>query len=414
MRPERLLPSEETWVQVIADRLLGGERLLARGLPRSGKTLLARAVADALGETAFYFDGAALREDNEAKQHARLQAEVARRIDSHDCAQLVFDGYGRAVRGSRGAILHSQLYGQLIDGARSRDIGALFTSRYADALDVKVSGSPLLGRVTVIELPRLSEEDAVALGLDVGVARARFGDSTAFAHLALNSKSVGSQDGVVDFVSINAASISRDLPTGAVQVLIGTRNFADADGASRRALRAVGTESDGNYAVACVVAESRLMAELEARNHRWPATPDASVARFCALVSELTNALWIDRYIYERPERLADFLASVRRSTARPLRLLGKPTTDYASTRASVASALRSVCDIEARVMAYRDVQSLHDRHLVDPHTGVGFVVPMADVILCQVDAGSAVAVAMPSIDFDYEACWRRATPLAQ
>ncbi|MGH9046759.1 MAG: AAA family ATPase, partial [Acidimicrobiales bacterium] len=166
-----------------------------RGLPRTGKTLLARAVADLLGETAFYFDGATITEDNQAEEHARLQAEVDSRVNTHDCAQLVFDGYGRAVRRSRGAILHSQLYGQLIDGDRSRDIGAIFTSRYADALDIKVSGSPLLGRVTSFELPRLTEEDAATLGLDLEVARSYFGDLTAFAHIALNAEPAGAPDG---------------------------------------------------------------------------------------------------------------------------------------------------------------------------------------------------------------------------
>ena len=76
MSSERLLPSEQARVQAVADRLLGGDRLLVRGLLRSGKTLLAAAVSDVLGETAFYFDGAAITEENQAEQHARLQAEV--------------------------------------------------------------------------------------------------------------------------------------------------------------------------------------------------------------------------------------------------------------------------------------------------------------------------------------------------
>lgn len=412
MSSEFLLPSEQAWIQVVADRLLGGDRLLVRGLPRSGKTLLAKAVADVLGETAFYFDGAAITEGNQAEQHARLKAEVGSRVNVHDCAQLVFDGYGRAVRRSRGAILHSQLYGQLIDGDRARDIGAIFTSRYADALDVKVSGSPLLGRVTPFEMPRLTAKDAATLGLDLDVARSYFGDSTTLAHIALNAEPKGAPDGVVDIVSINAVSLSRDLPTGAVQVLVGACTFADVDGTSRRALRSLGSDSGGEYTVASSVAESCLIAELQARNHLWPTTEEASVSRFCELIADATNAVWVDRYIYEHPERLAIFLASVRRSTAVSVRLLGKPTTDHLNVRTQIASAVESVVDVEARVMAYQDVPSLHDRHLVDPASGVGFVIPTADVILRQVEAGSAVVVEMPSIDFDYEACWRRATRL--
>lgn len=413
MSRERLLPSEQTWVEVVAQRLIDGERLLVRGLPRSGKTLLSRAVAEVLGETAFYVDGGAITEQNQAEQHDLLQAELASRVTRHDCAQLVFDGYGRAIRRSRGAILHSRLYGQLVDGYRSRDIGALFTSRYADALDIKVSGSPLLGRATTIELPRLTEEDAAELGLDFAAARAYLGDSSALARRALNAAPDGHPDSIVDFVSINAPSIGRDLPVGAVQVLVGASDFADVDGTSRRALRTLGSESGGHFTVAGVVEDSNLVAELRARNHRWPSTDAESVARFCALLAESTGPLWVDRYIYEHPEELARFLASVRQSTDVPVRLLGKPARDHAAVRKEIAVALDGLTDVEARVMAYRDIKPLHDRHLVDPTSRIGFVIPMADVILGRVEVGSAVVVEMPGIDFDYEACWNRATRLA-
>lgn len=399
-------------MQAVAERLFDGDRLLVRGLPRSGKTLLARAVADALGETAFYFDGAAVTEENQIEEHARLQAEVDGRVNAHGCAQLVFDAFGRAVRRSRGGILHSQLYGQLIDGKRSRDIGAIFTSRYADALDIKVSGSPLLGRVTVLDLPRLTRDDADALGLDPEVARSHFGDATAFAHLALNAEPVGSRDRIIEVVTINAASFARDLPPGAAQVLLGARAFSDVDGHSRRALRGLGRESDSGYQVADVVAESRLLDELRERNCPWPADASASAARFAELLTETGNALWIDRYIYEKPPQLAGFLSAVRQLTDQRLRVLGKPTTDYTAERAKIAAAIGSHTAVEFRVMALQDVKHLHDRHLVDPGAAVGFVLPMADVILGEVEAGAAVAVAMPSIDFDYEVCWSRATPL--
>ena len=413
MNSEGLLPSERDWVDDVADRLLAGDRLLVRGLPRSGKTLLARAVADLLGETAIYVDGANITEQNQAEQHARLRADVEDRVQTHDCAQLVFDGYGRAIRRSRGAILHSQLYGQLVDGSRSRDIGALFTSRYADALDIKVSGSPLLGRVTVIELPTLTDADASKLGLDLETARSSFGDSTTLARLALNAEPMGSADGIVDFLSINATSLGRDLPPGAVQVLVGARNFGEADGMSRRALRSLGSASDGGYRVARVVADSRLVSELGAKNHRWPGTDAASVDRFCELIDDCLNALWVDRYLFEHPEPLARFLTSVRRSTAVPIRLLGKPVTDHRVVRVGISAHIDKVPNVEARVMSYQDVKALHDRHLVDPTRGIGFVLPTADVILGRVEPGSAVSVVMPSLDFNYDDCWSRGASLA-
>lgn len=389
---------------------MDGERLLVRGLPRCGKTLLSKAVADYLGETAFYVDGGTMTEENQAEQHDRIHDGVATRVKRHNCAQLVFDGYGHAIRKSRGGILHSRLYGQLVDGAHSRDIGAIFTSRYADALDSRVSGSPLLGRVTVIELPTLSEQDAARLGLSLKEARSFFGDSTALARLAWNAEPMGCRDGISDFVSLNASSIGRDLPPGAVQVLVGAQDLPSVDSTSRRALRSLGCDSDGGFRVARLIADSRLIDELTIKNGRWPSNKDASVGRFCGLLADLTAALWVDRYIFNYPRLLSSFLRSVRQSTAVPIRLLGN-SNDY-HVRPQITAELSNVPAVEARVMARRDFKSLHDRHLVDPAGGVGFVVPTADVILSRVQPGSAVAVSMPSIGFDYEACWRRGAKL--
>ena len=123
------------------------------------------------------------------------------------------------------------------------------------------------------------------------------------------------------------------------------------------------------------------------------------------------DARWVDRYLYEKPDQLRNFLGAVRRAESAPIRLLGKPEQDYASERARIASP-DGVPDVDARVMAYQDRPALHDRHLFGPAYGRRYVLPLAAVIIGTADAGSAIAVKMPSIDFDYEACWSRATPL--
>ena len=374
--------------------------------------MLAKALVGELGGSALYFDGAAVNEGNQSRGTRTVRAEIEARLDEHHCAQLVFDSYGSAVRRARGGVLHSQLYGQLVDGSRSRDIGALFTSRYADALDLKVSGSPLLGRADFIELPMLGEEDAAALGLVISEARAYYGDATSLAHVAFRSRPHSSTDAVPDFVSTNASSYARDLPPDAARVLLGARSFSDADGVGRRALRGLGTETDGTYVVARAVSQSALLSELRSRNPGWPRTEADSVARFAELLTEAPNALWVDRYLYEKPDRLARFLAEVRTATSMPVRLLGRPTNDYATVRREIASALGGIVGVEARVMAYSDAPGLHDRHLVSSSVGVGYILPTAGVILCLDDPGSAVVVRMPSIAFNYEACWSRGMPL--
>ncbi|MFI5591701.1 hypothetical protein ACIA5G_42090 [Amycolatopsis sp. NPDC051758] len=396
----------------VAGRLIDGSLLVVRGLPRSGKTILSKAVADELGGSAFYFDGAAVDDVNQKHEHARLRSEVERRLAEHGCAQLVFDSYGNAVRQSRGGVLHSQLYGQLVDGPGGRDIGALFTSRYADALDLRVSGSPLLGRADFIELPRLSVEDAAVLGLSVDQARSYYGDTTSLAHAAFRSGALSGPDAVSDFVSANAASYTRDLPPDAARVLLGARTFSDADGAGRQALRGLGAEADGTYEVARAVTQSTLLTELRRRNPGWPKVRADSVARFAELLDDVPNALWVDRYVYEKPDQLAHFLKEVRSATDAPVRLLGKPVNDHANVRRDIGRSLEGIAGVDARVMAYSDCPRLHDRHLVSPSLDAGYILPTAGVILGMDDPGSAVIVRMPSIAFNYEACWKRGNPL--
>lgn len=304
--------------------------------------------------------------------------------------------------------MHSQLYGQLVDGPYGRDIGALFTSRYADVLDLKVSGSPLLGRAEFIELPKLSKEDAAILGLMIGQARSYYGDVTSLAHVAFRSGAFATAEAVSGFVSANATSFVRDLPPDAARVLLGERSFSAADGASRQALRGLGTEDDGTYTIAQAVVQSKLLSELRSRNPGWPKGKVHSVARFVELLSDAPNAIWVDRYLYEKPNHLARFLKEVRSVNDTPIRLLGKPVNDYALVRHDIATALKGIADIDARVMAYSDVSRLHDRHLVSPSFDTGYILPTAGVILGFDDPGSAIVVKMPSIAFEYEACWRR------
>lgn len=407
----RLLPSDLEWISVVVDRLIDGEVLLVRGLPRTGKSVLCSAIAHQLGESAVLLEGGRYAEDHQAELRAQLENQIASKVSAHGCAQLIFDDYGKAIRRSQGGALHSFLYRVLIDGKHARDIGALLTSRFSDDLHLGFSGSPLLSRAQTITQPRLADADAAELGVSLPQLRSLVGNSTALA-ARIQKQSAGSAIyALVEHLKANEASLVRDLPSGAVEVLMGAREFDDVDAISKLALSVLGNRlPDGSFAMAQVVIEAGLASGLSARNPGWPATRSDSVERFVRMLAGIDSAIWVDRYLFADLPSLRSFLVAVRAKTQTRLRLLG--SHDRASPRSAedVADALETIGSVEARMMTGSDRRQLHDRHLVLPASRSGFVLPTAGVILGLHDPGSAVAVRMPTLAVNYSEYWRRAT----
>ncbi|MBI3224366.1 MAG: hypothetical protein HYZ39_04825 [Mycolicibacterium cosmeticum] len=405
-----LVPSDEAWVENIANWLLDGRILVLRGLPRAGKSTLCSALETLLGASAISVRGREFSESTQSGLRRDIDSKLDALIEVHNCAQLLFDDYGHAIRRSQGGALHSTLYRLLVDGDNARDIGALLTTRYLDNIDIRFAGSPLLSRAQMIQLPMLDERDAAALGMPLDQLRAVVGSSTTLA------RRLGPQDAQVrtyelaEYLAVDSSRIVKDLPPQAIEVIVGARLYGDADAISRQALLMVGyLDEDGTYAIAQTVQESGLTHEVEMLNPGWPEGDAPSIRAFVDMLAGTDDALWIDRYLLTDVGRLRTFIEGVRAHTDCRLRLLSSDDWDAGGVSVGQAQALHEIRDVEIRLMKPVDRPQLHDRHLILPPLGNGFVLPTARVILGRDTPGSAVAVRIPRLPVDYLNFWRRA-----
>jgi hypothetical protein len=403
------LPSERRWLKGLAERVLSGEILLVRSLPRWGLSTLCSSVAQELGDSAVLVEGRFITEATQKSKRAAIDDDVRATVARESCAQLIFDDYGRAIRRSQGGKLHSMLYRLLVDSEPARDTGALLIARAGDVLDVNFAGSPLLSRSESMPLPRLDEEDASAVGLELGELRRQVGESTWLARRYRAASPHQARLSVIEHLNNDRRSIAAALPPGAVEVLAHARAYPDADPVSQEALLCLGmVEGESHFRLASLVAESKLMDEIRVQSPGWPAARTDSVERFANLLAGADDAIWVDRYGLTDPRRVRSFLNDLRRHTAAKIRILVSRDRDRPDFATEIASELNGVYDVEVRFMDRLDRHRLHDRHLILPSTKSGFVLPTAGVILGMHDPGSAVSVPIPTLAINYAECWGR------
>ncbi|MGN6125792.1 MAG: hypothetical protein ACTHON_04440 [Humibacter sp.] len=403
------LPSERRWLDRLAERTLDGNILLVRALPRWGIAAACLDLVASLGESAVIVDGRAATEQNQKLFREGVDRRIAAAIDKTGVAQLIFDNYGRAIRRSQGGTLHSLLYRLLVDSPAARDTGALLTARPSDMLDPGFSGSPLISRARTVALPALDEEDAAALDMELGKLRALVGDST---WLARRFAGEGHRQGhlsAVEHLNNDRRRIVEALPPGAVSHLAGGAATGTIDAAGREALMCLGSlDASGLFVPAAIVAESALLDEVHLQNPNWPGTLNDSARRFAELLAASANAYWIDRYIFDQPARVREFLDLIRAQTAARLRILTSDDRDRSAFSLSIATALNGIENVEVRFMHWSDRKSLHDRHLILTGLRAGYVLPTARVIVAVDAPGTAVAARIPAID--YSQYWARAS----
>lgn len=405
------LPSERKWIDVVSEDLLVGERVLVRSLPRWGVTSLFRHIAIELGDSAVYLDAGAVDENSQKDFRTQVQKEVLRRVEDHGCAQLILDNYGRALRRSQGGALHSMLYALLVDSPRAADIGALLGARFSDLLDLRFSGSPLISRTISRPLPVLAVDDAEVLGYPLCELVEQFGESTSLARKKLKLTDRELRASMFDALRADRSRIVTALPPDARRILAGDVRNNSLDAVSEEALRCIGNfDADGAFTISRAWESAGLIQELEVQSPSWPGELNESVERFAELCGDEAAAMWIDRYIFSDPNAARRFLLKFRQRSTTHLKLLVSDESDPYGAREDVASALEGIKDVEVRFMTRQDRHDLHDRHLVFPTASSGYVLPTAGVV-CAVDRpGSAISVQMSGLQFDYRACWSRAS----
>lgn len=402
------LASERAWVEELTERVLTGEILYARAVPRWGLSTVCASVTEALGESAVPVCGRDFTEANQKSMREKLDAEVANALERTGCAQVIFDDYGRAVRRSQGGALHSLLYRILVDAPGARDTGAFLVARPSDSLDLNFSGSPLLSRAVFTPLPLLEEEDATELRLSLPELRTLAGDSTWLARQLIGQSPRVAELRAVEHLDVDRRRLVQALPPDAIELLLGARDLVDVGLVGMETLRCLGSLSEAGFKPSTFVTRSKLLAEVDLQSPAWPSTEAESVSRFADLLAGADDAIWVDRYALTQPRRLRAFIEQLRSHTAARLRLLVSDDRDRSGFAEEISEALAGVVGVEVRFMTRLDRHRLHDRHLVLPALGCGFVLPTAGVVLSVDDPGSAVAVALPALPLNYGECWAR------
>lgn len=402
------LPSERRWIEQLTERVLDGEILLVRALPRWGITAVCGKLADSFGASAVHVDGRSATEEAQKSFREDLDSNVSTAIERNGTAQVLFDNYGRAIRRSQGGHLHSALYRMLVDSPSARDTGALLTARPNDSLDLNFAGSPLMSRARAVLLPTIERDDAEAIGVDLRELKVLCGESTWLARRMLVGGLRHGRADAGEHLTHDRHRIVQTLPSGAVELLAGSPGSRPLETNSREALLCLGYfDPRDEFNPAVLVDESGIIDEVRMQNPAWPATLNESAERFADLLAGAEYALWVDRYMFSEPAFARRFLDRLRAHTATRLRLLVSDDPDRTSFAQSIATALDGVEGIEVRFMHYADRRLLHDRHLVLSTLDTGYVLPMASVILADADPGTAVAARIPPVNYtDY---WSRA-----
>lgn len=407
------LPSERQWISEIADRVLTGEILLVRSLPRWGLTAACAAVGSQLGSSIVAVAGRSISETKQQITRETLDGRVTAKVEADGYAQLIFDDYGHAIRRSQGGALHSMLFRLLVDSSQARDTGALLVARAGDMLDLSFAGSPLLSRAETIPLPLLTSDDAGVLNIDLNQLRSLVGESTWLARRFLGRTMREGRVSVVEHLNADRRRIRDALPPDAVEVLAGARTYDDASLVSREALLCLGTVESGSvYRPATLVAESKLLEDIHLQSPGWPQQRAGSIQQFATYLAGANDAIWVDRYALSHPTVARQFLDDLRLHTRARIRILVSNDRERPSFAHEIASRLSNVPRVEVRFMNRFDRPLLHDRHLVLPAMSCGYVLPTARVVLSQDDPGSAVSVKMPNLAINYSEFWNRGDPV--
>jgi hypothetical protein len=415
-----LLPSQRDWVERVCLELLDGQIIVLRGLPGTGKSVLADAVRRELGDQAFTVQGRSTNNDNQVEQLSQIRAELGSSIQAKGYAQLIIDDYPHALRWSGGAQLQRALLHLLVDGPGARDTGALLTGRWARSMHLRVRGSPLLARAQYRPLPVINDADLITVGLDPAERDQTIDETGMTAALLARVRLIGGRS---DYAAVRqclndlAHRWIEDLPWEAVIWLRNGLMEPDEGLWASLAWEAVQPLLTGGRPRSLLAGLRNRDFEslLEERSPAWPGQRADSVQRFVDLLAGASDVMWVDRYLTADPPSLLSFIHEVRRQTSTKLYLLTSSTLTSEAIRqhAQDIRDMVAIEGVELRSMTRRHYGLLHDRQLAylsDREGGV--VLPVTAVILGLSPPGSAIAVQIPIMERTLlEDAWSMAIP---
>jgi hypothetical protein len=405
------LPGISALRDQVAGDLRNGKILLFKGLPRSGRTALVRAVQRAYDDTS---DRPAVSLHLSTRSDPELIAYRLRdAVTKHGHAAVLIDDWGTLLRSQQGGMWQSRLRMACVDWPEASGVGALIVSGVGEDLSRSgVPGSPLADAANVVlHWPLPSQTEIVGSLLRGGWAaeEARTAVAQYGAHPELLNLST---TGVLPANTLSNTVLSVVGAVGAEGAarLLDLGRKPDAHLATETMdgllVAAVYSPSPGRTALVAALRDAGLLGLLPGGMSRWPETMAESVRRFHARIYGKRDLIWSDRYIGYNSSALARFLddLSVLGQTCW-LRLLSRrPPAAVAGSaeRESFTGRLpiwkHRGLEVSWHTYNWNDDLALHDRQLLAVDRRDGYHLPPVDRMVGVVHPGNENDAYLPRI----------------
>ena len=396
----------------IVECLAYGQKVLLRGMPKSGRSYVADAVAADVERVLDIAPARFQRDIDIAALEPGLEKVItdARR----GLGVILIDGFGTLLRSADGATWQTRLNSQCVDGPHAKSIGMLITCGTGESLSrIGLPGSPVVDSANVVLFtPILPRGDVISALAASGteITRATNLVSEYGGHLALVAKAAASDTAraVGSYVEeVLLEAVAHTAPEAAERLL----DLARRPG---RQLASIPVDQGlaplvfhpeaGATQLVPALRQAGLGNLLIGGAESWPSELKASVRRFQARTYGQKRVLWFDRYFGRGCRRLMTVLDAVAVGwRASELQLLGSnpgvedlPTHLLEEFQVRQSAWRKQGLEVAWHVIDDGDFARMHDRQLVSAERTDGYSMPPCTRMIGHDPVGNAVDAYLP------------------
>lgn len=399
-------------VDRIVEHVAGGQKVVLRGMPKSGRSYIVDSVgteaARVLGIVPVRFNG----DDDVAALEPGLERAIA---DAKlGLGLILIDGLGGLLRSVHGATWQTRLNSQCVDGGYANSIGVLIACGTGENLSrIGLPGSPLADSANVVLFaPTLSKRDVISALTACGTEATRAAKlvSEYGGHLALIadaevSDSARAQDGYVEGMVLEAVAYTSSEAAERLLDLGRRPNHQLASSPVDEGLAPLVFHPEaGSTQLVPALRRAGLGSLLIGSDESWPSELKASTRRFRARTYGQKRVLWFDRYFGRGCRRLVGFLDVVAAgSGTSELLLLGSnagvenlPPYLLEEFQLRQAEWRKHGLEVAWHLVDDADFTRMHDRQLISVSRTDGYSMPPCTRVIGHDPVGNAVDTYLP------------------
>ncbi|HEY2042657.1 MAG TPA: hypothetical protein VGH11_08275 [Jatrophihabitans sp.] len=404
----------------ITEKLLYGQKILVRALPKSGRSTLLEAISRRYAEISGHDSVVVRYGDGQAPEMVVKQVED--RVAAASSAALLIDDWGNFLRSAPKESWQPRLNNLCVDGPFARTIGVLMTASAAENLSrTAACGSPLVDAVHEVRgmpVPEASFviEELEHRGLHRDSAQSLVEHFGGHRDLLRAAEEGDPEAQIRRSVLQVAAKVGHD---GAARILDLGRKAGlhlARQSIDEFLVPAVYAPEAGRTALLPSLLDGGLVKLLPGAGDSWPSKQELSADRLLTRFMSGEDAFWFDRYLYSALPELLDVLRAVAASAfaEMTLRLLSGPPTAGFRPEPVVAAFERFRADgliVYWHQVAYGDIHPMHDRQLLFRSSIDGYHLPPADRIVGRVAPGNENDAYLARAPLGrMESAWRRSS----